>query len=129
MASDFKIGTTAGGITSLDALATPCPDPQWEFQQYRKMDKLADGSMRGRGPITITWTFPLISDAQVAVLAAFISTSAVYIQSKKRDGTTAIYETTMNWTDPRQDGDHMNGLVGYRTNIAIEFLAWAVVTP
>jgi hypothetical protein len=129
MASNFKIGTTAGGITSLDALGTPCPDPQWEFQQYRKMDKLADGSMRGRGPNTIVWSFPMLEDDQIAVLAGFISTSSVFIQSKKRDGTTAIYETTMNWTDPRQDGDHMQGFVGYRSGLTIEFLVWAVVTP
>jgi hypothetical protein len=128
MASDFKIGTTSGGITSLDALGTPCPDPQWEFQQFRKMDKLADGSMRGRGPNTVVWSFPMLEAAQVAMLETFISTSTIFIQSKKRDGSLGVFEVTMNWTDPRQDGDHMQGFVGWRGALAIEFLAWSEVT-
>jgi hypothetical protein len=111
MASAFKIGTTSGGITSLDALGTACPDPQWEFQEFRKV----------LGPQTVTWNFPILEDAQIAMLETFLSASAIFIQSKKRDGTTGIFEVYMNWLDPRQDGDHMAGFRGYRSGLAIEF--------
>ncbi len=127
MASDFQIGTTPETLTALDALATPVPDPQWEFQKYRKMARLADGSMRGQGPSTIVWSFPLAEDDQIAQLEAYKSTETIYIRACKRDGTFAVFEVTMNWTDPRQDGDHMNGFVGYRSGLSIEFLAWAEV--
>lgn len=121
MASAFKIGTTSGGITSLDALGTPCPDPQWEFQEYRKVVRLGNGLSKGLGPQTATWNFPILEDAQIAMLETFLSTSAIFIQSKKRDGSTGIFEVYMNWLDPRQDGDHMAGFKGYRSGLAIEF--------
>jgi hypothetical protein len=121
MASAFKIGTTSGGITSLDALGTACPDPQWEFQEFRKVVRLGNGSSKGLGPQTVTWNFPILEDAQIAMLETFLSASAIFIQSKKRDGTTGIFEVYMNWLDPRQDGDHMAGFRGYRSGLAIEF--------
>jgi hypothetical protein len=75
----------------------------------------------GLGPQTVTWNFPILEDAQIAMLETFLSASAIFIQSKKRDGTTGIFEVYMNWLDPRQDGDHMAGFRGYRSGLAIEF--------
>jgi len=127
MSSDFKIDTTTT-VVSLDALTVPCPDPQWEFRQYQEQVSLGNGSLRGMGLPVIVWTFPLIEDAQVAQLEAYKSTSHIYIQSKNRAGALAVYEVTMNWVDPRQDGDHMGGFRGFRSGLVIEFIVWGVVT-
>jgi len=122
MASNFKIGTTSGGITALDELAVACPDPQQSFSQYRRKDRLGDMSMKGRGAQTVTWTFPLLETEQLAQLETFLSTDPIYIQTEKRDETLGIFEVLMNWTDPREDGDHLNGFRGHRGNLSIEFV-------
>lgn len=122
MASNFKIGTTSGGITSLDALGTPCPDPQQSFNEFRRKDRLGDMTMKGRGPQTILWTFPLLEVEQLAQLETFQSDVPIYIQSSKRDDSLGVFEVLMNWIDPREDGDHMNGFHGHRGNLALEFV-------
>jgi hypothetical protein len=126
MASDFKIGTTSGGITSLDALTPPCPDPQPQFNEFRVMARLGDLSMKGRGPQTIIWTFPLIEVGEVAELETFQSANPIYIRSRKRDDTFGIFEVVMNWPDNRQDGDHIN-ILGYRNGLALEFIVLSEV--
>jgi hypothetical protein len=122
MASNFKIGTTSGGITSLDELTTPLPEPQQRFDQYRKKDRLGDMSMKGRGPQTVIWTFPLLEVAQLAQMETFQSDDPIYIRTAKRDDTFAVFEVVANWPDPREDGDHMNGLRGHRGNLIVEFI-------
>ena len=118
MASDFKIGTTSGGITSLDSLTTPIPDPQQRFDQYRKKERLGDMSMKGRGPQSVVWTFPLLEVDQLAQLETFQSDDPIYIRTPKRDDTWGVFEVMVNWLDPREDGDHMNGFHGHRGNLA-----------
>lgn len=127
MASSFKIGTTSGGITSLDALTTPCPDPQPQFNEFRRKDRLGDMSMKGRGPQTIVWGFPLIDSAQLAQLETFQADVPIYIQSRKRDDSLGVFEVTMNWLDPREDGDHMGGFYGYRSGLVLEFVVLSEV--
>ncbi len=122
MASTFKIGTTSGGVTALDALTTPLPDPQWEFQEYRKMERLDNLGVKGRGPQTVTWQFPILEVDQIAQLEIFKLDVPVYIQSLKRDDLSAVFEVRANWIDPRQDGDHRPGFRGYRMGFLIEFI-------
>jgi hypothetical protein len=122
MASDFKIGTTSGGITSLDALGTPVPNPQPQFAKYRKKSKLANGTMKGRGPQVIVWAFPLIDVTEIAMLETFQSTSPIYIQSRKRDDSLGIFQVLMNWLEPNEDGEHMAGFYGYRGGLVLEFI-------
>ncbi len=122
MASEFKIGTTSGGVTSLDALATPLPDPQQQFSEFRRKERLDNLTMKGRGPQTIQWVFPLIETAQLTQLEGFQATDPIYIRSPKRNDTFGVFEVHMNWVDPREDGDHMNGFRGWRGNLTIEFI-------
>lgn len=128
MASNYKIGTTSGGITSLDALGTPCPDPQPQFAKFRRKDRLGDGSLKGRGPQTIVWAFPMIEVEQVAMLETFQSTSPIYIQSRKRSDALGVFEVLMNWLEPSEDGEHMNGFYGYRSGLVLEFIILSEVT-
>ena len=122
MASDFKIGSTSGGVTSLDALTTPLPDPQPQFNKYRTKERLDNLTVKGRGPQTIIWTFPLLAVDQLAQLETFQSSDPIYIRSTKRDDTFGVFEVRMNWNDPREDGDHANGFKGHRFNLSIEFI-------
>lgn len=122
MASDFKIGSTSGGITSVDELTTPCPEPQPKFNKFRRKDRLDDFTVKGRGPQTIVWDFPLLEVDQIAQLETFQSTDPIYIRSTKRDDTFGVFEVRMNWIDPREDGDHANGFKGHRFNLTIEFI-------
>ena len=127
MSSVFKIGLTEGGLTSLDELTTPLPDPQWEYAEYRKMVRMGDGTMRGQGPTTILWSFPLIETAQIAQLEVFKTTDPIYIQTLDKDGTPIIVEVLSNWIDPRQDGSHKPGFVGYRFGLDLEMIVLSEV--
>lgn len=125
MASSFKIDDTSGGLTALDSLATPLPDPQPEFREYRKMVKLGDGSMLGVGPQVIVWNFPLLEVEQIAQLETFQSSVPIYISSRKRDDTFGDFEVLMNWVDARQDADHL--FQGVRSGLVIEFIVLSEV--
>lgn len=127
MASIFMIGSTVETLLSVDELSTPCPVPQPQFNEYRKMQRLGDLSLKGRSPQTIIWGFPLIEVAQVAMLETFKSADPIYIQSTKRDDSLAAFEVLMNWLDPKQDGDHQNGFYGYRSGLVLEFIVLSEV--
>lgn len=122
MASDFKIGTTSGGITSMDALTVPLPDPQPVFNKYRSKTRLDNLTVKGRGPQSIVWTFPLLEVEEIAQLETFQSDDPIYIRTTKRDDSFGVFEVRMNWVDPREDGDHANGFKGHRFNLSIEFI-------
>ncbi len=108
MASNFKIGTTLEGITSLDALTTWIPDPKTEFRFYSKQLDLGSGLKRGAGwPIT-TWTYGFLTQAQREQLRTFCTTASaeVYIQTRTRDEDTGetpslfkIYKAVMTWPE------------------------------
>lgn len=127
MASEFKIGTTSGGITSVDELTVPCPEPQPQFAKYRRKDKLGDMSTKGRGPQVIVWAFPLIEVEQIAQLETFQSDDPIYIRSTKRDDSFGVFEVLMNWIEAKEDGDHMNGFQGYRSGLVLEFIVLSEV--
>lgn len=122
MSSPFMIGLTAEDMIALDALDTPLPDPQWEFQQFRKMSRLGDMGLKGRGPRTVIWQFPLLEVAQITQLEEFKSEDPIFIQTLKRDDVVAIFEVQPNWPDPRQDGEHSAGLRGHRRGLMLEFV-------
>jgi hypothetical protein len=127
MTSIFQIGTTEPGLTSLDDLTTPLPDPQWEFREYRKMIRLGDGSLFGAGPRTVVWTFPMLEPDQIAQLETFLSDDPIYIQTLKRDDTIATFEVIMNVVDPAQDGKHQPGFRGWRVGHELEFIVLSEV--
>lgn len=119
MASNFKIDETEVGLTALDALATPLPDPQPSFSEYREKVKLASGRMRGMGPQTVIWNFPMLEVEQIAALETFCETSPIYIRTRKRDDSFAVFEVIPNIPDPRHDADHL--FQGIRSGYSVEF--------
>lgn len=120
MTSSFQIDDTEGGLTALDALSTPLPDPQPVHNLYRKMVRLGDGSLQGQGPQTVVWTFPLLEPEQIDQLKAFESSDPIYITTRKQDDSFASFEVLMTLPDPRQDGDHL--FQGVRSGFVVEFI-------
>lgn len=121
MASGFKIGTTSGGVTSLDLLTTAVVEPQPEYLKYRNIRKLGNAKFRGYGLPAVVWTFPMLEVAQVTQLLSFESDEPIYIRSLKADDTWGLFQVLMNIIDPRYDGEHMAGFRGYRSKLVIEF--------
>lgn len=127
MSSLFMIGTTAEDLVALDELEVPLPDPQPEFIKYRKKDRLGNATMKGRGPNTILWGFPLLEVEQNTQLGSLQSTDPIFIQSPNIDDEPMIYEVMMNFTDPREAGGHKPGFRGYRDGLSVEFIVLSVV--
>lgn len=121
MASGFKIGTTSGGVTSLDALTTPLPDPQQDNPKYRVLKKLGNGKMKGFGAERVIWAFPILEVEQITQLLTFDVDANIYVRSRKRDDTWGLFEVVMNVIDPRYDGEHMPGFQGHRRGLTVEF--------
>jgi hypothetical protein len=122
LTSIFMIGTSVVALTALDELTIPLPDPQPEFRQYRRKDRVGDMTMKGRGPQTIIWGFPLPTVEQVAQINAFQSDDPIYIQSPNKEDVDTVYEALINVPDPREDGNHRAGFRGYRDGFDVEFI-------
>ena len=125
--SDFMIGMTVETLTALNLLAVPLDDPQPEFRQYLRKDRLGDMTRKGRGPSTIIWEFTSPSVAQVAQVNEFQSDDPIYIQSWDKDDAAQIYEVLMNVPDPREDGDHERRMKGLRNGFIVEFIVVSAV--
>lgn len=125
MASSFEIDTTEVGLTALDALTVPLPDPQPVFNEYRKMIRLGDGSLFGSGPQTVVWSFPLLEPEQLAQLESFIGADPIYITTRKRDDTFASFQVIPTVPDARYDGEHL--FQGVRSGFTVEFIVLAEV--
>jgi hypothetical protein len=121
MASRYKIGLTVETLTSLDELATPLPDPQSEFRQYRKKVRLGNQKMHGLGPQTVVWEFPLLDTDQQGLIDGFQIDDPIYIQSPDKDEVDTIYEVLANIPDSRESGSHKSSFPGYRTGFMFEF--------
>jgi len=122
MASDFKIGTTSGGMTALDALTTPLPDPQPVYRKYRVKKRLGNRKARGFGLPTVYWSFPMATVEEITQIKTFLSDSSIYIRSRNESDAFATFNVEMNILDPREDGEHMPGFQGYRRGLEIEFI-------
>lgn len=120
--SDFMIGATLVGLTALDELTVPVPDPQQEFSEFVSVERLGDLSTRGFGPSVVTWEFQLASVAEIGQLRDLRSSEPLYIQTPNVDDEFTVYLAQMNWTEPKQDGAHKPGFKGWRFQLRIEFV-------
>jgi len=128
MASEFKIGATLGGITSLDILPTPVLDPTTDFKPYSKLIDLGSGLKRGAGYATAKWIYGYITEAQRNQLRTFCTgaSAEVFIRTRTRDtsGSTLFktFKAVMTW--PEQE-DYRNSR---RTDFIISFSRLEVQT-
>lgn len=105
--SDFEIGTTLEGMTGLDQLTEPLPDPKSTYQDYAVTVALGSGGTIGQGFPVATWSFGTLTSAQRDQLKTFCAgaSAAVFIQTKlssEESGTDeyAIFAAIMNWPFP-----------------------------
>lgn len=87
MTSEFKIGSTLVGITTLDALTVFVPDPRTSFRPYSKMIDLGSGLKRGAGWPTAEWNYGFLTQEQREQLRTFCTgaSAEVFITTRTRD--------------------------------------------
>lgn len=107
MASNYKIGTTYAGLTSLDQLTTPLVNPRSEGLQTSDPVDIADGSRRSIGWLRQAWHWGFMSEAQCEALRGYIGT--VYVRTRKNDGNFETYSAVLVW--PEQEPEHYAGKV------------------
>ncbi len=116
--AEFKIGTTLGGMTALESLATPVPLPQHDYLPFARVHNKGNGGTRGVGSPVTTWTFQILSLAEYNQLRTFCTgaSALVYIRTKVDDDTYANFQANMIWPNESQ-----NRWFGNRKNLVITF--------
>lgn len=126
MASNYKIGTSLVGITSLDLLATPVVDPKHTFVSYSRLDQLGNGMVRGGGWMKAEWRYGFVTQAQRDMLRTFCTgaSSEVFIRTRKNDtvGAFVTYKAVMIWPDEEETD------AGRRMDFIIKFQRLEVQT-
>lgn len=100
--SDFKIGTTLGGMTNIESLATPLPAPKAPYKLYMRSLMSSSGLTVGRGFPVCQWIFPLLTAAQRTQLRTFCTgaSASVYIRTMTNEADAyANYLAVMHWPD------------------------------
>jgi hypothetical protein len=92
--ADYKLGTTLAGITNIESLTTPLPIPRVSEPVY-ELEKQGNGLYREMGLPSCTWTFPLLSTAELAQLRTFCSGSSavVYLRTLPKLSALTTYAT------------------------------------
>lgn len=120
MASNYKIGSSLGTLTSLDLLATPIVDPKHVAHNYSSQDDLADGSVRGMGWPFIEWRYGYVTQAQRDMFRTFCpsSSSIVYIRTKQNESADGFktYRAVMIWplNEDKRAGRRMDFILMFR---------------
>lgn len=88
-ASKFKIGFTSGSLVQLDALGVD--DPKSTYHPNSQLLQLGDGTVRGGGWVTATWTWKALSQSQRDTLRGFIpgQSAVVYIATRTLDNASS----------------------------------------
>jgi hypothetical protein len=94
----YEIGTTSS-TTNLESLTVPVNPPRSEFIEWTREYDKADGQMGGDGYPMAVWHFDVLTQAMVTQLRTFCSgkSAAVYIKTRKNDGTFVKYAAVMVW--------------------------------
>jgi hypothetical protein len=116
--ADFKIGTTLGGMTSLESLTTPVPLPQIDFLPFARVVNLGDGGTRGVGSPVVTWTFQLLSLDEYNQLRTFCpgASAEIFIRTRIDDDTYEDFQARMVMPN-----DGQNRWFGNRKNFVVTF--------
>lgn len=77
MTSRYKIGVTLVGITPLNALSTPLPDPRSPFTDAALQKTMHSGKVLDVGAPAAEWAWDILSRAQRDQLRAIIDRKSV----------------------------------------------------
>jgi ABC-type proline/glycine betaine transport system substrate-binding protein len=98
---EYKIGTTLLGMTNIESMTVPVPNPQTFFKLYAEIVTLGDGSSFGRGFPQVEWKWNLLTRAQRDQLRAYCAgtSAAVYVRTRTNDSADAYknYLAIMHW--------------------------------
>ena len=123
----YQIGTTYGGLTNVESLATPLNAPKSTFTEYSQNIALGSGAVRGGGWAVATWNWGFLTQAQRNQLRTFCTgkSASIFIQTRKNDTSDAyqVYTAVMVWPD-EEDKDH-----GIRLNFQVVFRNCVEYTP
>jgi hypothetical protein len=105
MAYEFKIATTLGGLTLLQALTTPVLAPYWSYRPYRESTELIDHSVRGFGPAAVGWRWGFLTNAQRDQLRTFCpgDSAEIYIRTKKLDSDDSYTNMKVRMVWPAEE--------------------------
>lgn len=123
MSDYFGIGTSSGGIASLEALTVPImadsAPVKSSFIKYPVLKLLASGATRGQGFPQASWLFSIMSLEERNSLRTYCTgaSASVYIKTKKDDDSWANFSAIMIW--PKDDSDRWDG---NRKNLLINFI-------
>lgn len=123
---EYKIGTTFAGMVNLEALSPAVPAPYSTFKLFKNQVALGDGTIKGIGYPSATWTWAFLTNAQRNVLKGYCSGSSasVYIHTQKNQ-TDAIYDDylcVMVWPEEETVENH------YKLDFTITFIGLVHVT-
>lgn len=122
MTTDYRIGLTAGTMTTLATLGVTDPDPL--PAHYAETIVLGDGTQRGAGWLQAEWRWQRLYLSELLALQAYCpgESASVYIKTLKRGGGFQAYTATMVWPqiEPAYRGDcYDDFVIEFRELVAV----------
>ncbi len=103
MTNYYAIGASST-VTLLSALTVPVYEPTGRYLEAAQWLNLANGGQRGQGFPVAVWEFTSINQLMVNQLRTFCAgqSAAVWIVTRRNDGTFAKFSAVMLWPGPDQ---------------------------
>lgn len=97
MTTDYKIGLTVGGLSTLSTLGVTDPDPL--PSHYAESVTLGDGTQRGAGWLQAEWRWSRLYLDELRALQVYCpgSSASVVVKTLNRGGGFQVYNATMVW--------------------------------
>jgi hypothetical protein len=102
-AYDFKLGTSVGGLRTLDSLSITNPKPY--FHPFTQEINLANSTVMGHGWPMAEWVWGYLADQDRAALRVFCpgASASVFIRTTNDALTYKNYSAVMIWPTPPED--------------------------
>jgi hypothetical protein len=86
-----EIGTTLEGMTNLESLTTPIPNPKPFYRQFSEVVATLGGGNYGRGYAQVDWVWNVLTREQRDQLRTFCAgaSATVYIRTRTNDNSDA----------------------------------------
>lgn len=100
--SGGQVAYTGVNLINVELLTTRLDPPRSTWVEFSTPIELMDGTVRGGGWTTTTWTWDFMTQTQRTQIKSFCSGKSaddVYIKTKKEDETFQIYSCIMVWPD------------------------------
>jgi hypothetical protein len=122
----YELGfTTSGSSTNLELMTVPVSPPKSTYHPYSKQLILGDGSVRGGGWPTATWSWDVITTTERDQLRLYCTgqSSTVKVRTRTMD-TSDSYQTftgTMIWPIDKEERDGPSMGVHTRKDFVLTF--------